>query len=275
MRIFISWSGEVSKKVAELLHEWIPSVIQAARPWVSSHDIDGGANWINAINAQLADTSIGLICLTKENLTKPWILFEAGALSKGLDSARVCPLLIDLNPADLAPPLSQFNNIRIAKEPVFKLIKTINELLAETKLTDAMVAKAFETYWPQFEDQFKKIKKASPENEEAVRSDREILLEMLNAVRAIDRRMVDSSVSQTSYTVFDSDEYIAPTFKSFSQIKAPKGRLEILRLHLRKQGELGIPIADTISDLQKYTDYTTNEINFALPTAEKNPYRPE
>jgi hypothetical protein len=32
MKIFISWSGDRSHKVAELLNEWLKCVIQAADP---------------------------------------------------------------------------------------------------------------------------------------------------------------------------------------------------------------------------------------------------
>lgn len=41
------------------------------------------------LSPNVTDTSIGIICLTKDNRTKPWILFEAGALAKGLSSSRV------------------------------------------------------------------------------------------------------------------------------------------------------------------------------------------
>ena len=88
MKVFISWSGERSKQVAEVLNDWIQCVIQAVDPWMSSKDIDRGALWFSEITDQLANTSIGIICLTKENKTKPWILFEAGALAKGLSSSR-------------------------------------------------------------------------------------------------------------------------------------------------------------------------------------------
>ena len=82
MKVFISWSGERSKQVAQLLDEWINCVIQAVDPYLSLN-IDKGDVWLSSINDSLADTSVGIICLTKENLNKPWVLFEAGALAKG------------------------------------------------------------------------------------------------------------------------------------------------------------------------------------------------
>ena len=89
MRVFLSWSGERSRRVAELLDDWLQCVIQAADPWMSSKDIDRGALWFSEITDQLANTAIGVVCLTKENKNKPWILFESGALAKGISSNRV------------------------------------------------------------------------------------------------------------------------------------------------------------------------------------------
>jgi hypothetical protein len=67
MKVFLSWSGSRSKEVANLLSEWLCCVIQAARPWISTRDLDRGSLWFGEINDQLKDTSVGIICLTQEN----------------------------------------------------------------------------------------------------------------------------------------------------------------------------------------------------------------
>ena len=81
MRIFISRSGTKSLGVAIALHSWFPFVINALRPWMSSEDIDKGQRWGLRLSEQLENTKVGIICLTRENLKAPWILFEAGALT--------------------------------------------------------------------------------------------------------------------------------------------------------------------------------------------------
>lgn len=190
MNVFLSWSGDRSKAVAELLDTWLQCVIQAVDPWMSSKDIDRGSLWFSEINDQLQNTTIGIICLTQENKTKPWILFEAGALAKGLSNSRVCTFLIDLEPTDVGTPLSQFNHTFPTQEGLWELVRTLNNSLKDKALKEKTLELVFETYWPKFESDFNQILKNTPQAEKAEkRGEDDILLEILNSTRAMDRRI--------------------------------------------------------------------------------------
>lgn len=190
MKVFLSWSGDRSKAVAELLDEWIQCVIQAVDPWMSSKDIDRGSLWFSEITDQLQNTSIGIICLTQDNKNKPWILFEAGALAKGLSSSRVCTFLIDLEPSDVGNPLAQFNHTNAQEESMWALVLTLNKSLKERALKEKVLEEVFETYWPKFESKFKEIIAQTPsEAVQEQRSENEILIEILSATRAFDKRL--------------------------------------------------------------------------------------
>lgn len=152
MNVFLSWSGNLSHEVAKSLVEWIPQVIQAVKPWISSQDIEKGARWFEEIGDSLSNTEFGILCLTASNLSAPWLLFEAGALSKSLGQARVCPLLVNVKNADLVGPLAQFNTSGIGREEIHRLVGTLNSRLpAEQRRSDNQLDQAFQVWWPHLE----------------------------------------------------------------------------------------------------------------------------
>lgn len=151
MKIFISWSGDLSKAIAQHFAEWLKYVIQATEPWISTRNIESGSIWFNEIRNELKDTTTGVVCLTKENLKNPWILFEAGALAKGLDSSRVYTLLIDLESSDVEAPLAQFNHTIVgSKSSMLKLVQDLNSRLPKA-LEARTLERTFELHWPEFE----------------------------------------------------------------------------------------------------------------------------
>lgn len=190
MKIFISWSGSVSHAVARLLKDFISDVIQATDPWVSSSDIDKGTIWFSKILGELTTNQNGIICLTKENLNNPWILFESGALAKGIGENRVYTFLIDLEPSEIKDPLAQFNHTRPNKNDVLQLIKSINNKLGEKSLNDNKLEKSFDIHWQDFIKSLEKIKTEIPSNLiQKETSDSELIVEILNSVRIIDKKL--------------------------------------------------------------------------------------
>ena len=164
MDLFLSWSGKRSKAVAEALKPWLRQVIQAVEPWISS-DIDKGTRWSQKVADRLERSKVGIICLTPENLSSPWILFEAGALSKTKD-AYVCTFLLDLSPEDVAQPLSQFQLTTPDKEDCRKLLGTINEAVrkaGERDLSDQVLDRVFETNWPGLEAVLANLPPSTPQ----------------------------------------------------------------------------------------------------------------
>src|SRR5262249_35845537 len=105
--VFISWSGQRSRFVADVLRNWLPMIVQAAKPWMSDTDIDKGSRGLHEIGRGLDGMKVGIVCLTPENLNVPWVLYEAGALSKTIDNkTRLCTyLLASLQFQDVKPPL--------------------------------------------------------------------------------------------------------------------------------------------------------------------------
>jgi hypothetical protein len=156
--VFISWSGERSEKVATALYDWLPMVLQTAKPWMSKEDIAKGSRALEEIGKALDAMSVGILCLTPENAAKPWIHFEAGALSKVMgDKSRVCPYLFGgLHGEQLGLPLGIFQATKAEKEETRKMVLAINRALGGLVAGDG-VNTWFEREWPNLEKRLEVI----------------------------------------------------------------------------------------------------------------------
>jgi hypothetical protein len=211
MKVFISWSGDLSRRVAELLKKWLPEVLQSAEPWISTEDIEKGTVWFGEISKNLDGISVGIICVTQANVNAPWILFEAGALSKGREKARVCPLLIDLKPQNLNQPLGQFNAIRPVKEDMLRLLKTINVYSPKEQLSEVRLQTAFERCWPEFEKAFTEAISNSAPATVTENEPQDMVAEILQYTRAI------HSILQEKYPTEPLNPVLAKWTKKFNE----------------------------------------------------------
>lgn len=189
MNIFISWSGNRSRVFAQGFAIWIRCVIQAARPWISTHNIPGGSNWFNQIALQLSATSTGIICLTKENFRNEWIMFESGALFKGLPSSRLYTILVDLDVGDIVnSPLTQINHTKTTKTQINKLVHDLNQEMGVLALDIPTLDTVFEMYWEKFEELLAKaMAEESDEKQEKANevSAKDMLAEVLSSIKRL------------------------------------------------------------------------------------------
>ena len=151
MKVFVSWSGELSCQIAEVLKKWIPCIIQSVELFFSPEDIEKGDNWDKTISNELSQCNYGIICLTSDNTTAPWINFEAGAIAKSLDS-RITALMVNVKPSDIKGPLSRYQATRFEKNDFFQLISAINKAL-ETPLEHHILQNTFDTMWVALEQE--------------------------------------------------------------------------------------------------------------------------
>lgn len=147
--VFLGWSGERSRATATALNEWLPDVLQGVRPWMSD-EIPKGEAWLSALHSAMTSAEVGVICLTRENLSSRWIHFESGALFRP-NGARVCTFLLDVDPSDVPLPLSAFQSTQPTLGDVTKLLHTINAQLGDDKRSDGQLARALERWWPDLE----------------------------------------------------------------------------------------------------------------------------
>lgn len=163
MKIFISWSGNLSQKIAEAFNDWLPKVFQSIETYFSEEDTKKGTRWADEIARQLEESFFGLICLTKDNIQAPWLNFEAGALSalsEAVGKSKVCPFLLDIKRSDLQDPLRQFQSVIYDHDDIFRFVISINASLpAEDQLKDEQLKETYEVWWPKLQDKLDPLAK--------------------------------------------------------------------------------------------------------------------
>jgi hypothetical protein len=194
-------------------------------------DIELGSRWSVEIAGKLESTQFGLICVTAENQTSPWVNFEAGALAKSMDEARVVPIAIDLDKGHVKQPLGQFQTIEATKSSFRDLVGQLNDLLP-TPIDAATLSDTFEAFWPSFQERLAVAKKDQPSTKTTSDSrgsqtdgegPSEVLLDVLNTVRSIARtqdRFLRQSARERAgrnsrWETEDDDEFI--TYQLLSQ----------------------------------------------------------
>jgi hypothetical protein len=189
MKVFISWSGGRSRAIADIIRRWLPSVLQAVRPYFSPDDVAKGSRWSAEIAKELEASRIGLLIITPENQEAPWLLFEAGALAKNLDRAKVAPLLFGgMEPTDVKGPLVQFQAAQFSQDEMRRVVKMINVELGDLALSPDVLENVFTMWWPQLDEQVKQALAAGDESdEEDRRSERDLLEEVLALTRGMAR----------------------------------------------------------------------------------------
>lgn len=164
MKIFISWSGEISGKVARILRDWLPYVLPTIKPYVSSEDIEKGTAWNSDIASQIETAIAGIICVTKDNINSPWLNFEAGALFKSLSKSspkKVCPFLFGLTSYELKGPLNQFQLTNYEKQDIQKLVVSLNNSNpdVDSRIDSNRLVESFNVWWPKLEESLELVYK--------------------------------------------------------------------------------------------------------------------
>lgn len=161
-------------------------VLQYAKPYVSSEDIDKGSRWLTDIIGELETSYYGILFITKDNFDAPWLNFEAGALTKAVQKNRVSPFLFDLKVTDFSGPLTQFQASTFENLDVFKLLLSINRASeAHESLPEDRLRKTFEVWWPQLDQGLKPLLSQSQRNVASSKPTKEqrMIEEILELVR--------------------------------------------------------------------------------------------
>lgn len=192
MKTFVSWSGKAAKELASAVSHSLELIVPEISCFVSADEIEKGARWSNEIARELESSNYGLLILTKENLSAPWVFFEAGALSKSLEKGRVTPVLFGVDVADISStPLSQFQCTFYRERDMSVLCVDLAKACAGKDV--GRTISYFEKFWPDLDRSVQTILRdnkipATSEDPKEI-----VLRDILNSLRQLNARTADPS----------------------------------------------------------------------------------
>jgi hypothetical protein len=127
---FLSWSGTLSHEIASYIKKEIldPLFGDCIEPFISS-EIGAGNLFAPEIFTRLTKSDFGIVCITAENIEKPWVSFECGGLIKNMEKENLYVVLADVSfemLVRLNPPLAEFQAVSLDKDGIINLIKKIS-----------------------------------------------------------------------------------------------------------------------------------------------------
>jgi hypothetical protein len=125
MKVFVSWSGRLSQQIAEELKKYLVDVFGDTLEIFLSADSEPGTKWQRVLDSELSEADAALLVLTAESCSRPWVLFEAGAISVGPDKKRVYPILFGIDALDSKSPLTMFQRVTFTERSFRGLIESL------------------------------------------------------------------------------------------------------------------------------------------------------
>lgn len=150
-KIFISWSKPISKSIAEDIKSFLRQVHQQFDYFLSDENIPHGSFWSKSIGDNLKESVAGIICVTPENISSPWLNFEAEALFRS-EKQRVYVLLFGVTVRDIeSSPLREIQTTDFKKDSMLNMVQWINKELCSPLVDDDIVEKGFNQNWDLLE----------------------------------------------------------------------------------------------------------------------------
>lgn len=165
MKIFISWSKEKSRRLAEATQKLIINVLGNSIEIFFSPDMYKGTNADYKIHNQLLESDKCITCITSDNFKNPWLMYEAGVIYGShydkTDKGIVIPILFEHIPewsSWVDKPLNRYVPIQIEYNPKSnETKKEFLNFLTELGGECGLKPKNFNKYWAFYWESVKEI----------------------------------------------------------------------------------------------------------------------
>ena len=181
MRVFVSWSGNRSRALAQALTDWLPRALPVVEKAWMSPAIPTGTDWRAEIMRELRAADAAIACLTPENLRSQWLNFETGAAATiSPEQYRLFPVSLTNDP--VPGPLAGLQTAHCTEDGMRTLVKSLNAI-CKPRLTDAWIDAQVALLWKDLSKHLDDAKRLLPDTswedyEDAIRNIDEHLREL-------------------------------------------------------------------------------------------------
>lgn len=154
MKVFISWSGPVSKNIASKLQRLLVKLPLGLETWMST-DIRPGAKWRDELESELVNTDFGIVCLTPDNMDSAWLRYETDSLTKMVDKTNVVLILHGVESTSLPSSYRSFQTRAFQRDSIWMLVQQLNDMADDSKQDPFDLEKAFSTVWDGIDQRIK------------------------------------------------------------------------------------------------------------------------
>lgn len=149
-KVFITYSGTVSKAISELIHTWLRHTLQTVDLLYTPAFIKPGQRFDLLLFDLLEKANIAILIYTKEGLNCSRMVFEAGYVSKGNRDACIIPLLFGLSHKQLPEPIDAFKCEVFSRNGMWRILKAINNYQKRSGVNDETLRHVFDREWDGF-----------------------------------------------------------------------------------------------------------------------------
>ncbi|HEX8367693.1 MAG TPA: TIR domain-containing protein [Pyrinomonadaceae bacterium] len=204
--IFISQTSGKSRDVAIVLKNWLIEEMKLGIPWIST-EIPGGDDWRKAIRKALSKARIGILCITADNITNQWIIYEAGALD--FNGIKVFPYVINSRSRYLPAPINHLQGGKANEQGTKSLVIEINKALGK-RFSKKKVIEIFNSKWKILQQNLENIHR-SKDYEKAVSDFMKIIIVINDFRRSLDYSALVTEV--LSIKEFNTEKIVDTVFK--------------------------------------------------------------
>ncbi len=126
----------------------------------------------------------GVLCITPDNCSNPWVLFEAGAIGARVGNL-VCPLVFGMEIDALRYPIRRYQAKPLDKGGVWEMLVAIHGSIDQKLLDAGRLERSFAAHWPAFEKAISMVTTETQAPPVSEPTPEDLLSELLQGVKSI------------------------------------------------------------------------------------------